>query len=77
MRKRMAMNEYTVNKNIRRIILKTGLKQGDVADRAGINRKVFSNICRCKRKVYADEVIPIAQAMGVTIEELFEEGVSA
>lgn len=69
--------QFTVNKNIQRIIQETGQKQGDVADQAGINRKVFSNICRCKRKVYADEVIPIAQAMGVTIEELFEEEVSA
>lgn len=69
--------EFIVNKNIQRILRQVGEKQCAVADRTGLGRKVFSNICRCKRKVYADEVIPIAQAMGVTIEALFDEGVSA
>lgn len=63
---------YAVNKNIRRIILKMGLKQGDVADRAGVPRAVFSNIVRCRRKVYADEVLPIAAALQVSIEDLFQ-----
>lgn len=64
---------YVVNQNIRRIILKTGLKQGEVADRAGIPRAVFSNIVRCERRVYADEVIPLAAALQVPIEELFKD----
>lgn len=66
------MKEYAVNQNIRRIILKTGLKQGDVAEAAGISKAVFSNIVRCERKVYADEVIPIAAALQVSIEDLFQ-----
>lgn len=64
---------YVVNKNIQRIIQETGQKQGDVADRAGIPRAVFSNIVRCERKVYADEVIPLAAALQVPIEELFKD----
>lgn len=67
----------TVNKNIRRLLQETGQRQADVADRAEIGRKVFSNIVRCKRKVYADEVVPIAAAMGVTVESLFMESASA
>ena len=63
---------YTVNKNIRRIIQRKGLKQGEVADRAEIPRPIFSNIVRCERKVYADEVIPIAAALQVSIEDLFQ-----
>ena len=66
------MKEYAVNKNIRGIIRKTGQKQGDVADRSGIPRPVFSNIVRCKRKLYADEVIPLAAALQVPIEDLFQ-----
>ena len=71
--KHAKMREYIVNKNIRRIILKAGLKQGEVADKAGIPRSVFSNIVRCERRVYADEVIPIAAALQVSIEDLFRE----
>lgn len=67
----MTMEEYEVNKNIRRIILKTGLKQGDVAEAAGISKAVFSNIVRCERKVYADEVASIAAALRIPVAELF------
>lgn len=69
--------QFTVNKNIERILRETGQRQSDAADRAGFSRAVFSNIVRCKRKVYANEVVPIALAIGVSIEELFAEGVSA
>lgn len=67
------MEMFTVNQNVGRIIQATGRKRADVADRAGITRAVFSNIVRCKRKVYADEVVPIAAALQVSIEDLFRE----
>lgn len=69
--------QFVVNKNIKKLIDEMDKKTSAVADRAGIRRDIFSRIVHCKRPVYADEVIPIAQAMGVTIEALFEEGVSA
>lgn len=65
---------FVVNKNIRRIMVAQDKKASAVADRAGIRRDVFSRIMNCKRPVYADEVIPIATAMGVTVEELFADG---
>ena len=65
--------QFVVNKNIRRILLESGQRQRDVAERAGMSKQVFSNVCRCKRKVYADEVVPIAAALGVGIEALFAE----
>ena len=64
---------FIVNKNIKRLIGAMDKKTTAVADRAGIRRDVFSRIVNCKRPVYADEVIPIATAMGVGIEELFNE----
>lgn len=70
--------EYVVNKSIVRILREKGMRQKDAADRAGMDEGVFSNIVRCRRKVYADEVIPIARAIGVSIEELFRsDGVGA
>lgn len=65
--------EYVVNKNIKKLINSLDKKPTAVADRAGIRRDTFSRIINCKRPVYADEVIPIALAMGVTIEDLFAE----
>ena len=64
---------FTVNKNIKRYIGEMDKRTSAVADRAGIRRDVFSRIVNCKRPVYADEVIPIARAMGVSIESLFDE----
>jgi len=68
---------YTVNKNIGKYIAEMDKKPSAVADRAGIRRDIFSRIMSCKRPVYADEVLPIARAMGVPIEELFAEEAGA
>lgn len=64
---------FVVNKNIKRIIDDTDKRPGAVADKAGIRRDIFSRIMHCKRPVYADEVIPIAAALRVSIEDLFRE----
>ena len=65
------MDDFIVNRNMVRAIKETGVTQGKAAGRAGFSRAVFSNILRCKRKVYADEVCQIAEALGVPIEYLF------
>ena len=65
--------DYIVNKNIKRIISKKCLRQKDVAAKMCISPMVLSNICCCKRHVYADEVLPIATALQCSIEDLFKE----
>lgn len=65
--------KYIVNRNVRRIIDDEDKRPGAVADKAGIRRDVFSRIINYKRPVYADEVIPIAAALQVSIDELFRE----
>ena len=67
------MKAYTVNKNIKRCILEQDKKPSAVADRAGIRRDTFSRIMNNKRPVYADEVVPIAMALGVELDTLFQE----
>ena len=62
---------YIVNRNIKRLIAERGMKSASVAEKAGFSSAVFSNVIRCRRKVYADEVVPIARAMGIEIDELF------
>lgn len=65
------VRDYTINIAIREFISGTSRKSTAVADKAGIRRDTFSRIIRCKRPIYADEIMPICDAMGVTIEELF------
>lgn len=65
--------DYAVNKKIREIMKENGKKQSDVADRAGIKRDVIHRIVRLKRAVYAQEVLPICNALGVSVEDLFDE----
>ena len=71
------MDSFIVNRNMVRAIKETDVTQGEAADRAGFSRAVFSNILRCKRKVYADEVCQIAEALGVSIEYLFAQSDNA
>lgn len=63
--------DYTVNENVRRIIVENDKKVGAVADRAGIRRDTFSRILHNRRPIFADELVPIAVALGVTLEDMF------
>ena len=65
--------DYLVNRNVQRFIKEKGLKKTDVAKRAGIKYATFCMKCNCQRAVYADEVCPIAEALGVPVDELFKE----
>lgn len=40
-----------------------------------MRKDTFSRIINCRRPVYADEVIPLARALNVSVEELFREPV--
>ena len=66
---------YLVNKNIQRILKERKLMHKAVAEKMCISPQCFSNIVRCKRQVYADEVIPLARALNVSVEALFREPV--
>lgn len=64
---------FSTNRRIRAIILDNDKKMGAVADRAGIRRDTFSKIVNCKRPVYADEILPICKALGVSVSALYGE----
>lgn len=67
------MKKYDVNRTIKEIITKNDKKMSAVADKAGIRRDTFSRIVNSKRVVYADELLPICRALGVSIEMLLAE----
>lgn len=64
--------DYRVNRNIKRILDENDKKPGAVADRAGIRRDTFSRIIHSRRPVYGDELVPIALALGVSLEEVIQ-----
>lgn len=58
--------------NIKQLINDKGMKQGVVAERAGFTPQEFSNILNDRRKLLRVEHLwDIAQAMGVTVNELY------
>lgn len=69
------VQEFVVNRNLRRILKSEDKKSTAVAERAGMRKDTFSRIINCRRPVYADEVIPLARALNVSVEELFREPV--
>ena len=68
-----ANRDYTVNKRLKKIIDDEDKRTTAIADKAGIRRDTFSRILKCKRPLFADEIIPICSAVGISVEELFDE----
>lgn len=65
--------DYSVNKRIKQIIENEDKRPSAVADKAKIRRDTFSRILRCQRPLYADEIVPICKAVGISINELFKK----
>lgn len=64
--------DYRINENVSRIIRENDKKPSAIADKAGIRRDIFSKIIHSKRPIYADELVPITVALGVSLEEVIE-----
>lgn len=68
-----AQRNYEINDKLRQYIEKMDKRPTAIADKAHIRRDTFSRIIRSKRPVYADELKPICDAMGISIGTLFED----
>lgn len=65
------MIDRIVNRNLRRILVEKDRKHREVAERIGVYEQTFSHMVTGRRKIYEDEVIPLALALNVPVEELF------
>ncbi len=65
--------DYSVNERIKQIIENEDKRPSAVADKAKIRRDTFSRILRCQRPLYADEIVPICKAVGISVNELFKK----
>lgn len=62
----------TVAQNIKQIIAQKGLIQRVVSDRAGFTPQQFSDMICGRKLILADYVPQIADALGVSCEDLFK-----
>lgn len=67
------MYKSVVSENIKRIIKSECLKQGAIAEKAGYDGKVFSNMLNGRKIITDVDVLRISKALDVTPNELFKE----
>lgn len=61
---------YSINQRLRKFLDENDKKPSALADKAGIRRDTFSAILSSRRPVYAEELVPICDASGCSIEYL-------
>ena len=67
-----ANRDYSANQKIKQIIENEDKRPSAIADKANIRRDTFSRILRSQRPLYADEIVPICKAIGIGVNELFQ-----
>lgn len=72
----MAISEYNdpVAVGVRMIIAKKGLRQNAVAKRARLSEQQLSDMLNGRKLIKACDLLPIAEALGVTVDELLAAG---
>jgi transcriptional regulator with XRE-family HTH domain len=61
--------------SIRRIIKRKGLVQGFVAKKAGFTIQQFSDMLNDRRIIRAVDLLQIADALGVQVQEIYDAGI--
>ena len=59
---------------IERIIRKNGFLQGAIARKSGFTDQQFSDMLKGRKVIRADYMVPIAKAMGVTVQDIYDAG---
>lgn len=67
----IATMNATVPIAVNRIIGERGLKQGAVAERAGMSNQMLSDMLNGRRLIKARDVLALAKALDVTPNDLF------
>lgn len=56
------------------IIRDKGFVQGVIAAKAGFSDQQFCDMLKGRKIIRADYMVPIAKAMGVTVQEIYDAG---
>lgn len=62
--------DFSINARVAKIIDEKGIKKSFVAEKIGIQKESLTRILNGKRSIYASEVLPLCEALGVNLEEL-------
>lgn len=64
----------SVAKGIEKIIDEKGFIQGAIASKAGFSDQQFCDMLKGRKIIRADYLVPIAKAMGVTVQDIYDAG---
>lgn len=73
-RKDISAARATLARNLRRLRAEKGISQEELADLAGLHRTYVGAIERCERNVSIDNIEKLANALGITLSRLLEDG---
>lgn len=65
------MKQKQLVKNIKVLMVQKEIQQQLLAEKAGFSAKMFSDMMNNRRIIYGDDILHIAEALGVTPNELF------
>ena len=68
----MSATEIIIS-NIKEIIRESGMKQRAVAEKSGFGEKEFSNLLNGRKKLGAEHIPAIANALGVTPNDIYRK----
>ena len=66
----------SVAAGIETIIREKGFIQGVIAAKAGFSDQQFCDMLKGRKIIRADYMVPIAKAMGVSVQEIYDAGLS-
>ena len=64
------LRDYSINKKIAQVIEQKGIMQSKVAKAVNMAPETFNRIVNCKRVIFADELQPICDFIGVRVEDV-------
>ena len=64
----------SVAAGIERIIRQKGFVHGTVAAKAGFSDQQLCDMLKGRKVIRADFMVPIAKALGVTVQEIYDAG---
>ena len=62
--------DYGANRELKRLLGERGMSAAELAARSGVHYGCLCRVLREERPLYADELLPLAQTLGVMVETL-------
>ena len=62
--------DYGANRELRRILEARGMSVAALAERSGIRRASLNRILQGEQSLYADQLLPLARALWVSVDAL-------